>query len=158
MVLASSKRRALSTVVTTAIMLSFVATIGTAVVAWSNTNVRTYEFNLVSSAADKTNKINEMYIIENVELRPAGNPTCLVPPNYAINVTVANTGTVSLGVGQITISDSSQQYVKHISNGQVLPHRSYFNIVCYNYQSGLLTTIQVMSNRTTQQTAQVVPP
>src|SRR6266849_7781683 len=95
-----NRRRALSTVVTTAIMLTAVAAIGTGVVAWSNTSLRTYEFNLATSASDKTNKINEVLIIENVVLQP-NSP---ILGQTKINITVTNTGTIGFNVTQIQVS------------------------------------------------------
>ena len=55
MIFARRRRRALSTVVTTAMLLTAVVAIGTGLVAWANTNSRTFESILVSSAADKLN-------------------------------------------------------------------------------------------------------
>ena len=61
-----NKRRAISTVVSTALMLTAVAMIGTGVVVWSNYNLRSFENVLVTSASNKTNTINEIPIIENL--------------------------------------------------------------------------------------------
>src|SRR2546425_432713 len=99
-----NRHRALSTVVTSAILLSFVAMIGTSVVAWSNTNSRAFESILVSSASDSLNKINEMLIIENVVLQSK----CILFGLNGVNATVTNTGTIGINVTQIKISDSTQ--------------------------------------------------
>ena len=100
MVLVRNKRRALSTVVTTTIMLTAVAVIGAGVVAWANTNSRTFETILVSSSADKLNKINEMPKIENVVLSTA-------PVNInKMNITVSNVGTIGFNVTNIKVSSS----------------------------------------------------
>ena len=60
-------RRGLSTVVTGAIMLTAVAVIGTSLVAWSNSNLQTFETGLANSASSKTDKINENLQIENID-------------------------------------------------------------------------------------------
>src|SRR5437867_5329994 len=100
MVLVRSKRRALSTVVTTAIMLTAVSVIVTGVVALANTNSRTFETLLVSSSSDKLNKINEMPKIENVFLYTGFGSI------NKINITVSNVGTVGFNVTKITISST----------------------------------------------------
>jgi len=101
MTLVRSKHRALSTVVTTAMMLTAVVAIGTGLVAWSNTSVRTYETSLTSSAADKTSKINEMFAIENVAMLPNFRG----PGINSMNITVTNTGTEGISIPEIQISD-----------------------------------------------------
>jgi hypothetical protein len=162
-----NRRRALSTVVTTAIMLTAVAAIGTAVVAWSNTSLRTYEFNLATSASDKTNKINEMLIIENVVLQPT-----LIPFVNAINITVTNTGTVGLNVTQIQVSDSSTNI--SVPNGitricsyftcpswihlGIPPHSSGSFYHTFQWSSNKIVTIQVTTVRGTTLTTQAMHP
>src|SRR5256885_4673061 len=161
-----NRRRALSTVVTTAIMLTAVAAIGTAVVAWSNTSLRTYEFNLATSASDKTNKINEMFIIENVFLKSATAPP---PAGPWINVTVTNTGTVGLNVTQIKISDSSNSKSNNIvkicsyftcspKNNALPPHSSAWFYIDFQWTSNKIVTIQVTTARGTMVTTQAMHP
>jgi len=155
MILVRTRRRAISTIVSTAIMLSAVAMIGTAVVAWSNTNVRSYETVLASSASDKTNKINEMFIIENVVFIP----TSLFPINpTSVNVTVTNTGTLGLNVTQIEMINSTTNVLKTYKTGNITKGLSQtFSISPYTWHSGLLTTVQVTTARGSFLKTQVVP-
>src|SRR5579872_3315983 len=93
-------RRGLSTVITTAIMLTAVAVIGSAVVSWSNGNLKAFETSLASSSSDKTNKINENLLIENL----AFCYNCPPPiSSKGINITLTNVGYVGLNVTQIQI-------------------------------------------------------
>ena len=159
MVFTGNRHRALSTVVTTAILLSFVAMIGTSVVAWSNTNSRAFESILVTSASDSLNKINEMLIIENVVLQSK----CILLGYNGVNTTVTNTGTVGINVTQIKISDSTQTatYTKSDFrpspyNPAIMPQSSKSICVVYPWQTGYLTTVQVTTARGTVLTTQVI--
>ncbi|VVC06239.1 Uncharacterised protein [uncultured archaeon] len=162
-----NKRRALSTVVTTAIMLTAVAAIGTAVVAWSNTNLRTFEFNLASSASDKTNKINENLVIENVVLKP-DVPLPLPDHPAAINITVTNTGTVGFNVTQIQVSDSSNNIIVKDANtcapncsatgATILPKSSGWFYYQFGWSSNKIVTIQATTVRGTTVTTQAMHP
>lgn len=146
------KRRALSTVVTTAMLLTAVAVMGTGVVAWSNYNLRSFETNLVTSASNNTNKINEAPIIENVVLDP--NPS----GNKLVNVTVTNVGTVGFNVKTITISDSTQSATKTVSGGNVTPHSSSMFSYAYPWIKGKITTVQVITSRGTVISTQAMQP
>ena len=160
MVFTRNTRRALSTVVTSAILLSFVAMIGTSVVAWSNTNSRAFESILVSSASDSLNKINEMLIIENVVLQNR----CTAPGTNGVNITVTNTGTVGINVTQIKISDSAQTATYNKTsflpgpsyNPVIIPKSSKSICIVYPWQTGYLTTVQVTTARGTVLTTQVI--
>ena len=149
-----SKHRGLSTVVTTAIMLTAVAVIGTGVVVWSNSNLRTFETNLVSSASDNTNKINENPRIENIVLVkdfPA-------PTINSVNVTVSNVGTVGLNVTQIVLSDPSKSTTKTITDGGISPQSSKLFSYSFQWSNGVLTTVQVKTARGLQLTSQAMQP
>jgi len=160
-----NRRRALSTVVTTALMLTAVAAIGTGIVAWSNTNLRTYETNLATSASDKTNKINEALIIENVVLTPliAGLP---VTP-ASINMTITNVGSVGFNVTQIQVSDSSTSIVKvakacapncSAGGAAIRPHSSGWFYYAFPWTANNIVTIQVTTVRGTTVITQAMHP
>ena len=148
------KRRALSTVVTTALLLTAVAVIGTGVVAWSNYNLRTFEANLVTSTSNNTNKINEIPIIENIVL----------VPNYplfginSVNVTVTNVGTIGFNVAKIQISDSTQSIIKTVAGGNITPHSSKLFSYSYQWIHGSITTVQITTARGTIISSQAMQP
>src|SRR5689334_22422639 len=104
-------RRGLSTVVTSAIMLTAVAVLGTAIVSWSNGNLKTFETSLTTLSSTNMNKINELMTIENISYCqlchggqlpqiPSGQPLY----QHAVNITLTNSGTVGITVSKITIN------------------------------------------------------
>jgi len=98
----AKKRRALSAVVTGAILLSAVSVMGIMIVAWANSNLQTHQAELDQMFADNHNKINERILIEHIWF---GNPG-----TKFFNVTLGNTGTLGLNVTNIKIQnmDSGQ--------------------------------------------------
>ena|SRR6185312_3066156 len=146
------KRRALSSVVTTALLLTAVAVMGTAVVTWSNYNLRTFENNLLTSASDKTNKINESPIIENVVLDP--NPS----GNKLVNVTVTNSGNVGFNVTKITLTNSTKTIENKVTNGGIVLHSSKLFSYAFKWENGKITTVQVTTARGTVISTQVMQP
>lgn len=102
-----SSRRGLSTIVTAGIMLSAVAVLGSALVTWSNGNLKVFEIALSNTAVNSTNRITESVAIENIAfcsncgVSNSGNVT---------NVTLTNTGTVSVKITQIQLNSTVIKY------------------------------------------------
>ena len=96
-------KRALSTVVTGAILLSAVAIMGIMVVTWANTNLTRHQIELEETFSDTYNKLNEKILIEHVWFGNTGP---------SINITMNNIGTIGLNVTTIKITNitSSQEY------------------------------------------------
>jgi len=178
MIFARRRHRALSTVVTTAMLLTAVAVIGTGLVAWSNTNSRTAESILVSSSSEKLNQINEMPKIENVVLFNGAGPGI-----NKINITVSNVGTVGFNVLKFVVSSvgNCNTYRTYSSSyddptcpnasivscshppydisscKSIIPQSSRWYLVQYAPgNAGVLTNIAVTTNRTTSVTTQVM--
>ena len=146
-------RRGLSTVITTAIMLTAVAIMGTAIVAWSNGNLRAFEINLASSSSDKTNKINENLLIENV----AFCYTCL-SGSKGVNITLTNVGYIGLNVTQIQINGSSFSW-KISPPIKISPKVStLYQKSLPTWKSNSLETITVTTARGSVYTKQVTSP
>lgn len=99
-----SSRRGLSTIVTAGIMLSAVAVLGSAVVTWSNGNLKTFETALSNTAAANTNKIIESVAIENIAFCSNCGPN---NSQNVTNVTLTNTGTVSVKITQIQLNSTA---------------------------------------------------
>ena len=91
----AKKRRALSAVVTGAILLSAVSVMGIMIVAWANSNLQTHQAELDQIFADNHNKINEKILIEHVWFGNTGT----------FNITMSNTGTLGLNVTEMKIQD-----------------------------------------------------
>ncbi|HEV2193477.1 MAG TPA: hypothetical protein VGR54_07675 [Nitrosopumilaceae archaeon] len=148
-------QRGLSTIVTTAIMLTAVAVIGSTLVAWSNSKLTTFETGLASSASDKTNKINENLLIEhvwfcNICILPS------IPTSKGMNVTLTNTGNVGLTITQIKINNPSHVYPLNLS---ILPGTSQsYKIQSFWGSSKAPLNIYVTTARGLIYTTQAAPP
>lgn len=99
-----SHRRGLATVVTTALMLTTVAVLGSALVAWSNGNLKVFETALSTAATNNTNKITENMNIENIAFCTSCGQA---NSKNVINVTLTNTGTAGIEVTQIQINSTA---------------------------------------------------
>ena len=156
-----SCRKGLTTVVTAALMLTAVAVLGSALVAWSNGNLKVFETALSTSASNATNKISESLAIENIVFCHSCNTT---NGNNVINVTLTNTGTVGVTVNQIQVNST---IIKNYAKGTVLPT----NILSQNsytvaaqlptgtvWKSKNPDTITVTTARGSTYTTQAVPP
>ena len=155
-------RRGLSTVVTSAIMLTFVAVLGTAMVGWSNGNLKAFENSLANTSVNMTNKINENLVIENVSFCKQ----CSFPPQIAktINVTLSNTGSLSVKITQIQVNGTIiSSYDGHPAQGlptNILPGQSYTveAHISNAWASKKVDTITVTTQRGTILTTQAAPP
>jgi len=134
----SRKHRGLSTVVTSAMMLSAVAVLGTALVSLSNSNFKTFEMSFTNSISAYSNQINEDLNIEDVWF--GSNPTKFV------NVTMTNVGTVSLNVTDIKMLDPTGTH-DHLFNQVILPKAQNSTVISYNWQSGVPVQIVVTTAR-----------
>ncbi len=134
----SRKHRGLSTVVTSAMMLSAVAVLGTALVSLSNSNFKTFEMSFTNSISAYSNQINEDLNIEDVWF--GSNPTKFV------NVTMTNVGTVSLNVTDIKMIDPTGTH-DHLFNQVILPKAQNSTVISYNWQSGVPVQIVVTTAR-----------
>ena len=107
------KRRALSAVVTGAILLAAVSVMGISIIAWANTNLIVHQTELDETFAENHNKINERIIVEHVWFGNTGP---------SINITMSNTGTLGLNVTEIKIQniDSGQYYTYPQTDGGII--------------------------------------
>ncbi|HJU13837.1 MAG TPA: hypothetical protein VJ792_05215 [Candidatus Nitrosotalea sp.] len=95
--------RGLGTIVTSAILLTTVAIIGASLVAWSNSNLSTFESALSSTTASDTNQINENLNFENF----AFCSSCANNGKNVVNVTLTNTGSVPMNVTLIEVNKTA---------------------------------------------------
>ena len=107
------KRRALSDIVTGAILLSAVSVMGLMIVLWANSNLMTHQAELDQMFADNHNKINERILVEHVWFGSSGP---------SINMTIGNTGTLGLNVTEIKIQNvgSGQVYTYAQTNAGII--------------------------------------
>jgi len=90
-----STRRALATVVSTGILLSAVAVMGSMMVAWSNSIFANEQEEINTIYSEGVNKLNEFLVIEHIWFG--------TNPNKFINLTASNVGNVGLNVTKITL-------------------------------------------------------
>lgn len=112
------KRRALATVITSAIMMTAVTILGGAGVVWSQTSMNTQQMEMSETVDAYLNKINESMMFEYVY--------CNTDPCDSIIVVITNVGDLGVDVSKITISDkqSGFQKVQSLSKGQIMPDGS----------------------------------
>ncbi len=177
MIKIGTRRRALSSIVTAGIMLSAVAVLGSAVISWSNGNLKVFEIALTNTAVNSTNKINENIVLENIAF--CSNCGTANSKNV-INVTLTNTGTVSSKITQIQIDNNiitsyyyskSSPYSSSSCPPQVgtptclpaiiLPKQSYTIAATLpspkTWTSGKVDTITVTTSRGSTFTTQAAP-
>ncbi len=151
-----SCRRGLTTVVTAALMLTAVAVLGSAMVAWSNSNLKTYDTALTTTAANNTNQISESISIENIVFCHCGGS------NNVINVTLTNTGNLGVRINQIQVNSTTiTTYTKGTTLPvNILPQNSYTLAaqVSNHWNSKSLDTITVTTSRGSIYTTQAAPP
>ncbi|MGI0027286.1 MAG: hypothetical protein ACREAD_05540 [Nitrosopumilaceae archaeon] len=149
-----TSRRGLSTVVTTALMLTAVAILGSTIVAWSNNNLKLYEIALDSTASSNTNKINEFLTIENIWFCKT---TCPVSGAPAVNVTLTNGGNIGLNVIDMKLVNTTKTLDVPL-NVLIKQGTSYSWQKKYQSNSNIPITIYVTTARGTIISTQVVHP
>ncbi len=121
-----TKRRALATVVSTGILLSAVAIMGSMLVAWSNSIFANEQNEINEVYSEGVNKLNEFLVIENVWF---GNETS----NRFINVTMSNVGNVGLNVTKITLDNSVDKTDLLITDGGMARNDIFSTEITYNW-------------------------
>lgn len=112
------KRRALATVITSALMMTAVTILGGAGVVWSQTSLNSQQVEMADTVNDYVNKINESIIFEYVY--------CNTDPCDSIVVVLTNVGDVGFNVSEININDKISGFSKtmFISKGSVMSDNS----------------------------------
>ena len=147
----TKSRRGITTVVTTAILLTTVAIMGSGVVAWSNSNLFGHEQALESTYSTNVNKINEYLTVENVWFSGTA-------PNQFVNITMNNPSTIGLNVTQIQLKTSTATFNHQFTNQPILPKNSLSVNFTYPYTSKVPVNIYITTARGTISTTQVLPP
>ncbi len=146
-------KRALSTVVTSAILLSAIAVMGTMIVTWANMKLSSQEEALSLTFSDNINKLNEDFIVENVWYDYDLNN---------VNVTITNVGIIGLNVTEIKFTDSSGSgnlVTLSITDGGLLVQKSFNTNVTYSgLTSGNAFNVVVTTERGNIIQKQVLPP
>ena len=133
-------RRGLSTVVTGVIMLSAVAVMGAAVVAWSNSNLFTNQQILTSTLTTNVNKIKESIVIEKVWFKSTA-------PRF-VNVTLANIGTIGLNVTQISLGNHTNIHqTTTYTDGAVVAGKTFSRVINYDWKNNSTVKVTITTAR-----------
>jgi len=134
------QRRALATIITSAIMMSAVTMMGSAGVVWSQSSLIEKQTDMTYTATDYMNKLNESLVFEYVY--------CSSDPCEQINVVLTNVGHVGLEVSKVTISTSGFSKIHPVSNGQIMPdHSIAIPINDVSFSSYQILNVMVETNR-----------
>ena len=144
------KRRGLSSIVTSAILLSATVTMGTGLVNWSNSNLASYQKSLSDAYSSNVNKLNENLMVENVWF--------VSNPSKSLNVTMTNTGTIGLNVTDIQLVSSAQTTDFKFTHGGIVTENQNSTLLSYNWQSKVPIQLTVTTSRGSTFTSQVMPP
>jgi len=146
------RKRGLSTVVTSAILLSAVAVMGVGIVNWANTNLSTHQQALEETVSVNFNKINEKIFIEHVWFGTT--------PSNNLNVTMNNIGTVGLNVTEMTITNitSNQQYFFTYTDSGIIPSGTLSINQTFVWVADMPYEVLITTSRDTQFKTQVTSP
>ncbi len=146
-------KRAIATIVTSAIILSSVSILGVFMLAWSNTSFLQQKMEIEEVFSTQMNKINEDLIFENVWFGTT-------PSNY-LNVTLTNIGNLGMNVTEMKFynsTDLSELASFSYSDGGIVVHDSYSTNATYAWTSGQTINIIVFTERENQFTTHVGAP
>ena len=162
-------RRGLSNVVTAAIMLTFVAVLGTGLVTWSNTDLRTFETSLVNSTGTTINKISESLAFENVQFCNQLSSYCYTQASKLLNVTVTNIGTEGITITKLQVNGTDFSSKTQYGSSKLQLSTNPFKLAPGSSASFVVTTtnqwraydqstITIISSRGSTFTTQAVAP
>ena len=147
------RRRALASIVTSAILLSSIAIMGVGLVGWSNSNLTSHQKTLENTFSKNINKLNEYVIFEKVWFGGTS-------PTKFVNVTVTNSGDIGLNVTSIQFINSTtfnEISSTTITDGGISSSQSYSTQIDYEWETGDEFDILLKTNRDNQFRTQVSP-
>lgn len=133
-----AKRRALATIVSTGILLSAVAIMGSMLTAWSNSIFASEQTEINTVYSEGVNKLNEFLVIEHIWFGK--------DPNKFLNLTMSNVGSNGLNVTKITLDNSVDKTDLLITNGGILRDDILSRKITYNWT----TTDPILVSITTE--------
>ena len=112
------KRRALATVITSAIMMTAVTILGGAGVVWSQSSLNSQQIEMSDNVNELVNKLNESMMFEYVY--------CNSDPCETIIVVITNVGDLGLDISEIKIYDKVSGFskIQSLSKGQIMSDAS----------------------------------
>lgn len=153
-----NKRRALASVVTSAIVLSAVSIMGVMLLGWSQTSIANQKLELNEVYDTRMNQINEDLLYENIWFATPGG---IMTTNH-LNVTVANIGILGLNVTSIQVTNTTgtnnTSFIYSYTDGGIVKSNSLSFNATYAWQSADELEILIFTDRGNQFVTQVVVP
>lgn len=144
-----SSHRALSSIVTSMVLLVATVILGSAVVMWSNGSFSTSKSITTTLYTTGVNVFVEKLVVENAWF---GNT-----PSKFINVTLYNVGTTGITVTDIKIKNSTKVLDIPIVRGIILPQKTNSTKISYGWTSKIPLSIIITTARGSIITADVSP-
>lgn len=144
-----SSRRALSSIVTSMVLLVATVILGSAVVMWSNGSLSTSKSITNSLYTTNVNKFTEQLVIENTWF---GNT-----PSKFINVTLYNVGTAGVTITDIQIKNSTKTIDIPVNMGIILPQKTNSTKISYVWKNQVPISIIVTTAKGSVITKDVSP-
>ena len=152
-------RRGISTVVTSAILLSAVSIMGVMMVAWSSSSMSEQKMEIEEVYSTQMNKINEDLLFENIWFAVASPPS--MTENH-LNLTLTNIGILGFNVTEIHVTNVSgtnnTSFIYYLTDAGIPKSGSFSVNTTYAWQSGDKLDILVFTGRGNQFITQVVAP
>ena len=134
------KRRGISALITATILLAATVMMGTGLVNWSNSDLKSYQNSVANTASSDSNQITEDLTIENVWFGTS--------PSKFVNITMTNTGGIGLNVTDIKIINSAQKISDYpYKHNSILSHKQNSTMIVYAWQGGSPIQIVVSTSR-----------
>jgi hypothetical protein len=148
----AKRRRGITTVVTSAILLAAVAIMGVTLIGWANTSLFTKQVTQESAFNESMNKLNEDLLVENIWFGaiPSVCTKCI------LNVTLNNVGSVGLNVTSIEIKNSTSILYLTITDGGIAPSDDYSIQESFGWEPSETTDFTIITERGNIFTAQEV--
>jgi len=154
-VFSAKRRRGISQVVTSAILLAAVSIMGTMMLVYSQTSMAQQQMEIDEIFNTQLNKINEDLIFENIWFAV---PSGIMNDNH-LNVTLSNVGILGLNVTEIHVTENNnEKSIFPVTNGGIPKSDSFSVNTTYAWNSGDELDILVLTERGNQFITQVVAP
>ncbi len=144
-----SSRRALSSIVTSMVLLVATVILGSAVVMWSNGSFSVSKAITTTLYTTNVNKFTEQLVVENTWFGTT--------PSKFINVTLYNVGSTGITVTDIQIKNSTKTMDIPIIHGNILPQKANSTKIFYGWASKVPVSIIVTTAKGTIITTDVSP-
>lgn len=144
-----SSHRALSSIVTSMVLLVATVILGSAVVMWSNGSLSTSKSITTTLYTTNVNKFTEQLVIENTWFGST--------PSKFINVTLYNVGSVGITITDIKIKNSTKTMDIPVTNWNILPQKTNSTKISYTWKSNTPTSIIITTAKGSVVTTDVLP-